>query len=149
MKLSFGKILKTAKSIYHPKENYLDNIKCKNVSCRELFKKFNKLPLASEFLLSLLTSILDNIEKLNTNSDIHSLNTKNQYDLHMPNANLSSYQKGVYYMQESSYSVFFYLALKLLNHDLKVLKPTLKDYLLSHFLKIFKYYQFLQGLIFT
>jgi hypothetical protein len=34
------------------------------VSCRELFKKCNTLPLASEFLPSLLSLNVDNTEKL-------------------------------------------------------------------------------------
>jgi hypothetical protein len=38
----------------------------RRVSCRELFKKFNILPLASEFLLSLLSFVVDNIEKFQT-----------------------------------------------------------------------------------
>jgi hypothetical protein len=42
-------------------------------SYMELFKKFNILPLASEYLLSLLSFVVDNIEKFETNSDIHSL----------------------------------------------------------------------------
>jgi hypothetical protein len=40
----------------------------RRVSCRELFKKFNILPLVSEFLLSLLPFIVDNMEKFQTNS---------------------------------------------------------------------------------
>jgi hypothetical protein len=43
----------------------------RRVSCRELFKKFNILPLANEFLLSLLSFIVGNMEKFQTNSDIH------------------------------------------------------------------------------
>jgi hypothetical protein len=35
----------------------------RKVSCRELFKKFNILPLASTFLFSLLPFILNNMEK--------------------------------------------------------------------------------------
>jgi hypothetical protein len=38
----------------------------RRASCRELFKKFNILPLVSEFLLSLLSFVVDNIEKLQT-----------------------------------------------------------------------------------
>jgi hypothetical protein len=48
----------------------------RRASCRELFKKFNILPLASEFLLSLLSFLVDNIEKFQTNSDIHSICTR-------------------------------------------------------------------------
>jgi hypothetical protein len=35
----------------------------RRVSCRELLKKFNILPLASEFLLSLLLFVVDNMDK--------------------------------------------------------------------------------------
>jgi hypothetical protein len=62
--------------------------------CRELFKKFNVLSLASEFLLSLLSSVVDNMEKFQINSDIHSISTRYRYNLHVLNTNLSKYQKG-------------------------------------------------------
>jgi hypothetical protein len=39
----------------------------KVISCRELFKKFSILPLPGDFLLSLLSFIVDNMEKLQTN----------------------------------------------------------------------------------
>jgi hypothetical protein len=35
-------------------------------SCREMFKKFNILPLTSEFLLSLLSFVVDKIETFQT-----------------------------------------------------------------------------------
>jgi hypothetical protein len=38
----------------------------RRVSCRELFKKCNILPLVSEFLLSLLSFVVDNMEKFQT-----------------------------------------------------------------------------------
>jgi hypothetical protein len=65
-------------------------------SCRELFKKFNILPLATKFLLSLLSFVVDNKEKFQTNSDNHSISTRYRYNLHVPNTNLSKYQKEVY-----------------------------------------------------
>jgi hypothetical protein len=69
----------------------------RRASYRELFKKFNILPLASELLLSLLSFVVDNIEKFQTNSDIHNTSTRYKYNIHVPNINLSKYQKGVYY----------------------------------------------------
>jgi hypothetical protein len=69
----------------------------RRVSYRELFKKFNILPLASEFLLSLLSFVVDNMEKFQANSDIHSINTKHKHDFHQLSTNLTSYQKGAYY----------------------------------------------------
>ena len=49
----------------------------------------------------------------------------------MPNANLTKYQKGVYYM---GIKLFNHLPpkIKSLNYDIKVFKPALKDYLLFH-----------------
>jgi hypothetical protein len=64
----------------------------RSVSCRELFKQFNILPIASEILLPLVSFIVDSI-----NSDIHSINTRHTHGLHMPHANFTSSHKGVHY----------------------------------------------------
>jgi hypothetical protein len=103
----------------------------RRASCRKLFKKFNILPLASEFLLSLLSFVVDNFETFQTNSDIRNISTRYKYNLHVPNTNLSKYQKGVYY---SGIKLFNNLppTIKSLNHDIKKFKPALKEYLLSH-----------------
>lgn len=61
------------------------------VCCRALFKKLNMLPVTSEFLLLFF---VDNMEKFQMNSDIHSMNTRHKHDLHMPYANLITYKKG-------------------------------------------------------
>jgi hypothetical protein len=74
----------------------------RGVSCRELFKKFNILPLASEFLLLLLSFLVGNMEKLQTNSDIHRINTRHKHVLRQPSANLTSYQKRDQIIQYSS-----------------------------------------------
>jgi hypothetical protein len=56
------------KSIYHPRENFriISDVK-RGVSCRELFKKFNILTVMVEFLLTFLSFIVDNMEKIQTN----------------------------------------------------------------------------------
>jgi hypothetical protein len=69
----------------------------RRASCRELFKKFNIFPLASEFLLSLLSFVMDNLETFQTNSNIHNISTGYRYNLHVPNTVLRKNQKGVYY----------------------------------------------------
>jgi hypothetical protein len=58
-------------------------------SCTELFKKFNILPLTSEFLLSLLSFIVDNMKVFQTNPDIYSISTRYRYNLYVPHTNLS------------------------------------------------------------
>jgi hypothetical protein len=103
----------------------------RRASYRELFKKFNVLPLASEFLLSLLSFVVDNMEKFQTNSAIHSISTIYRYNLPVPNSNLSKYQKEVYY---SGIKIFSNLPpnVKNLSQNIKMFKRVLKEYLLSH-----------------
>jgi hypothetical protein len=98
MELSFGEIRMTAKIYLTCKKiiGIMANVK-QRISYTEVFKKFNIPSLAGEFLLSLLLFTVDNLEKFQTNSDIHSINTRHKHDLHMLNANLISYQKGLCY----------------------------------------------------
>jgi hypothetical protein len=104
----------------------------RRVSCRELFKNLiHYTPLASEFLLSLLSFGVDNMEKFQTNSDIHNINTRHKYDLHQLSANLTSYQKGAYHAGIKLFN-WFSDSIKSFNHDINVFKLALKDYLLSH-----------------
>jgi hypothetical protein len=84
----------------------------------ELFKKFNILPLSSEFFLSLSSFVVDNIETFQTNSDIHHISTRYRYKLHVTNTILRKYKKGVYFP-----------GIKLLNN----LPPTIKS--LNHNIK--------------
>jgi hypothetical protein len=44
-------------------------------SCRELFKRLQILPLACEYIFSLLNFIINNQEHFQTNSAVHSVNT--------------------------------------------------------------------------
>jgi hypothetical protein len=71
------------------------------------------------------------MEKFQTNSGIHSIPTGNRYNLHVPNTNLSKYQKGVYHYR---YKLFSKLPpnMRSSNQDIKMFKPELKEYLLSH-----------------
>jgi hypothetical protein len=85
----------------------------------------------SEFLLSLLSFVVDNMEKFQTNSDIHNINTRHKHDLHQLSANLTSYQKGAYYAEIKLFNSLP-KSIKSLNHDIKLFKLALKDYLLFH-----------------
>jgi hypothetical protein len=67
------------------------------VSCRELFKKLNILPLHSQYILSLLLFVVKNTDEFTTNSDVHTINTRHRSDLHPPSIKMTKYQKGVYY----------------------------------------------------
>jgi hypothetical protein len=82
-----------------------------SLSCRKLFWKFNMLPLASEFILCLLSFVVENFDRFQRNTDVHNLNTRRKYDLHMPNTDLTKYQKGVYYTG-IKLSIIYHLQLK-------------------------------------
>jgi hypothetical protein len=82
-------------------------------------------------LLSSLSFVVDNLETFQTNSDIYNISTRYRHNLHVPNTDLSKYQKGVHY---SGIKLFNNLppTTKSLIHNIKKFKPALKEYLLSH-----------------
>jgi len=61
------------------------------VSCREVFKKLNILPLHSQYLLSLLLFVVKNIEEFISNSEVHSINTPHRSDLYPPSIKLTKF----------------------------------------------------------
>jgi hypothetical protein len=67
------------------------------VSCRNLFKKLRILPLTSQNMLSLLMFVVQNRIFL-TNNENHNVDTRQRNNLYLPQANLTIYQKGAYYL---------------------------------------------------
>jgi hypothetical protein len=73
-------------------------IGCGNrVSCRNLFKKLQILPLTSQYILSLLMVVVQNKIFFSTNNENHNLDTRRSNNLYLPHANLNIYQKEAYY----------------------------------------------------
>jgi hypothetical protein len=79
-------------------------------SYRELFKRLEILPLYSQYIFSLSIFIVKNKHlfitnnqihsvhtRFITNNQIHSVHTRFKTNLHPPTANLTTFQKGVYY----------------------------------------------------
>ena len=66
-------------------------------SCRRLFKKLENLTVPSQYIYSLMSFFIGNQENFQTNSSVHSINTRNKHHLHRPVANLSCFQKGASY----------------------------------------------------
>jgi hypothetical protein len=66
------------------------------VSCRNLFKKLQILPLTSQNMLSLLMFLIQN-KFFKINNENHNLDTRQRNNLYLPEANLTIYQKGAYY----------------------------------------------------
>jgi hypothetical protein len=55
------------------------------------------LPLPCEYIFTLMNFVVNNQEHFQTNSAIHSVNTRNRDHLHRPTTNLLRFQKSVYY----------------------------------------------------
>jgi len=98
------------------------------VSCHELFKKLNILPLYSQYILSVLLFVVNNIDEFTMNSNVHSIRTWHRSDLYPPLTRLTKYKKGIYY---SGIKIFNYLPqnIKNLFRNVKKFKLTLKRFL--------------------
>jgi len=98
------------------------------VSCRNLFKKLQILPLASQHILSLLMFVVQNKNLFLTNNENHNLDTRQRNNLYLPQANLTIYQKGTYY---SRIKIFYNLALQIkkVADNQKKFKIALKNFL--------------------
>jgi len=66
-------------------------------SCMELFKKLEILPLYSHYIFSISVFVIKRKHLFYTNNQIHSICTRFKTSLHPPTANLTKFQKAVYY----------------------------------------------------
>jgi hypothetical protein len=64
---------------------------------RPLLKNLRKLTVPSQYILSLMKFLVNNLEYFTLNSIIHIKFTRNRMCLHVPQTNLSLCQAGVYY----------------------------------------------------
>jgi hypothetical protein len=67
-------------------------------SCRKLFVELKILPLLSRYMFSLLLFVVNNGNYFTPNSLLYDSNTRHRNDLHLPQATLTMYQRGVYYL---------------------------------------------------
>ena len=100
-------------------------------SCRSLFEQLEILPVPCQNILSLMNFFINNWEIFQTNSSIHSINTRNKHHLHRPNANLSCIQKSTFY---AGIKIFNSLPLSvtILKMDKAKFKAVLRKYLHTH-----------------
>jgi hypothetical protein len=64
--------------------------------CWSLFKKLEILPVPWQYICSLVNFFVNNPEKFQTNSSVHSINARNKHHLQGPIANLSCFQKSAF-----------------------------------------------------
>jgi len=62
-------------------------------SCRELFKHLRILPLQSQYIISLLIFVVNNKNLFYVNSEIHSINTRQNSNFYLPQANFKIVSK--------------------------------------------------------
>jgi hypothetical protein len=65
----------------------------KHDSCRNLYKQLQILTLPSQYTFSLLVFVVKNRDQFLPNSEIHDINTRYNYNLHLPATNLTLVQK--------------------------------------------------------
>jgi hypothetical protein len=100
-------------------------------SCHQLFKQLQILSLPPQYIFSLLVFVNKNRGLYQSNSEIHDLNTRFNYNLHLPSTNLTLVQKGVLY-SGSKICNQIPSNIKVLSNDAKCFKSTLKSYLIEH-----------------
>jgi hypothetical protein len=98
-------------------------------SCKHLFKWLKILTLPSQYIFSVLVYIAEHRDLFMSNTDIHSFNTRNHLDLHLPSTHLTVVRRGVLY---SGCKVFNNLPAQIKSHfdNLRNFKKILKK--LSH-----------------
>jgi hypothetical protein len=100
----------------------------KKAFCREIIQE-TKYVSTCQGILTLFTVICcGQYERVQTNCEIHSINTRQKHNLHMPNAGPTSYQKCVYYAGIKLSSAL-QSNITILNHDIKVFNQAPKDHL--------------------
>jgi hypothetical protein len=109
-------------------------------SCRILLKKLTSLPLVSQYILSLLISVVNNRDKFLINSEINNTNTRHISNLHLPSANLDIYQTGVHYSGTKICNSLTFTIKKFSNNP-RTFKSALKQCLhMKSFYSLDKYY---------
>ena len=68
-------------------------IHVEETACRSLLKQLEILTIPCQYILSLMSFIINNQETFKTNSSVLSVNTRNKHHLHRQNANLPCCQK--------------------------------------------------------
>jgi hypothetical protein len=100
-------------------------------SCRQLYKQLQILPLPSQYVFSLLVFVNKNRGLFLSNLEIHDINMRYNYNLHLPSTNLTLVKKGVLYSGSRIYN-HLPINIKIPSNDVKHFKSTLRSYLIEH-----------------
>ena len=75
-------------------------------SCIELFKTMEILPLCSQYIFSLLMSVVNNTHLFAKNLAVHNHSTRSVNNFHLPITNLTKYQKELIIQELKSLIIF-------------------------------------------
>ena len=115
--------------------------KKKRDSCPQLCKQLQILTLPSQYILSLIVFVANNRGLFLSNSEIHDINTRNNYKQQLPTTNLTLVQSGALYCGNKIYNHLPH-NIKALSNDLKHFKSKLKAFHMEHTLyKLKEFYQ--------
>jgi Reverse transcriptase (RNA-dependent DNA polymerase). len=81
----------------------ITNIRSRD-SCREQYKKLQILPLQAEYILPLLLFVINRSDMFEHTCEIHTINTRNRTNLHLPHLRLTTVQQGAYYSSIKVYN---------------------------------------------
>ena len=86
------------------------------------------MPFTSQYVLSLLMFVVQNKNLFLTNNENHNIDTRQRNNLHLPQADLTIYQKGAYYLGIKFFNNLP-LEIKIVNGNQKKFKIALKELL--------------------
>jgi hypothetical protein len=120
---------------------------CNNgVSCRSLFRRLEILPLASQYIFSLLRFVINSKNRLTLNSYKYNINLRCTNNFYQPWSNLTTYQRGVYCMGFRIYNSLP-LYIKGEFHNPRKFEICLKHFIHVHyFYSLKKYFQYKSSL---
>jgi len=105
--------------------------KGKRYSCPNLYKQLLIPTLPSQYIFSLLIFVAIHRDLFLSNSEIHDVNTRFNYNLYLPTTNLTLVQKGVLYSGSTIYN-YLSIHIKSLSNDPKQFNTKLKAFLLEN-----------------
>jgi hypothetical protein len=94
-----------------------------------LFRSLNILPFYSQYILSISIFVVKNMDIFISNSDIHSIHTRQGLDLHYPAYKLTKVLKGVSFTGIRIFNNLPY-SKKILSNDVTTFKYSLTKFLL-------------------
>jgi hypothetical protein len=99
-------------------------------SCREMFSKLGILTLYSQYIFSTHMFVVRHKDIYTVNAELHKIKKKKKLDLHIPSANLTRVQKGVYYSGVTLFNALPFSIKEVVHNTIKY-KHELKKFLIK------------------